>query len=143
MFSKAGRVLAGKAEKEATLEFRSATLAELGAETVSWTNYKDTHIIRGSNVNWKEVIKSTRGPRASAKYLPQTDVEMLERGVWQNGTPVTNGKNWRVYEFKSVIGASDGKEVRWVRVEATGGPGSLVIHGHPITQQEYQRLIKP
>ena len=63
--------------------------------------------------------------------------------MWQNGTPVTNGKNCKVYEFDHVIGACEGKEVRWVRVEGTGGPGNTIIHGHPITLEQYRSLIKP
>jgi hypothetical protein len=39
--------------------------------------------------------------------------------------------------FDGIIGASAGQESRWVRVEQS----SNTIHGHPITQHEYERLI--
>lgn len=32
-----------------------------------------------------------------------------------------------------------GQESKWMRVEFSQG----VIHGHPITEQEYKKLIKP
>jgi hypothetical protein len=36
------------------------------------------------------------------------------------------------------MGAGGGKSSRWVRVEESGG----TIHGHPITEQEFQKLTK-
>jgi hypothetical protein len=41
-------------------------------------------------------------------------------------------------EFESVVGASDGGESRWIRVEESGG----TIHGHPITELEYNKLLR-
>jgi hypothetical protein len=136
-------VLAGDAEKKAEQELRALTLEQLGADTVKWgpgAPLKDgeryaKHIPK-SDAWTKSVIEETRGK--TALYKPGEDVEMLERGVWQNGTPVTNGKNWKVYEFDRVIGASDGKAVRWIRVEYSAG----TIHGHPITEQVYRNLIR-
>lgn len=64
-------------------------------------------------------MKSTKsGP---AKYLHGTDVEALERSVWRNGLNVTNGKTWKVMKFDKVVGASEGVETRYVRVEYSGG----------------------
>jgi hypothetical protein len=41
-------------------------------------------------------------------------------------------------EFPHEVGASSGQSSRWVRVEESGG----TIHGHPITQQEFQKLTE-
>ncbi|MEC9935476.1 hypothetical protein RCT95_03510, partial [Escherichia marmotae] len=38
-----------------------------------------------------------------------------------------------------VIGASEGKESQWVRVELSDGK----IHGHPISLDEFRRLTTP
>jgi hypothetical protein len=46
-------------------------------------------------------------------------------------------------EFDRPIGATDGKESYWVRVEETGAPGSLSIHGHPISLKEFRDYIRP
>ena len=51
---------------------------------------------------------------------------------------MTNGKTWKVKEYDEIIGACSGKETRYVRIEYSGG----VIHGHPITEREYKKLIK-
>jgi len=146
VFQKAGQALAGDAERKATQELRSLTLEQLGANQITWAPGVRTlsqqyakHIPR-SNAWTRDIIKATR--HSEALYKPGQDIEMLERSVWQSGTPVTSGKNWKVYEFDHVIGACDGKEVRWVRVEGTGGPGNAVIHGRPITQEDYRRLTK-
>lgn len=85
---------------------------------------------------WKDIVKSTKsGP---AKYLPDTDVEAFERSAWESGQDVTNGKTWGVMQFDHVIGASEGQETQFMRVEFSGG----TIHGHPITQSEYNKLLK-
>ncbi|MBD2871222.1 RHS repeat domain-containing protein [Paenibacillus arenilitoris] len=103
---------------------------------VKWTNHGYKHFAQ-KNLSWKAVIKSTKngGP---ARYLHGTDIEAVERFVWANGTPVTNGKDWKVFKFDQVVGASDGKETQYIRVEHSGG----TIHGHPITVAEYKKLTK-
>jgi peptidoglycan hydrolase-like protein with peptidoglycan-binding domain len=138
-----GKVLAGGeaiAQKEA---LRETVLAELGGGEVTWATEKEyPRHLPPKGVAWNSAVKSTRhGP---AKYMPGIDIEMLEREVHRFGLQSTKpGKTrWRVMQFNSVIGASEGKEVKWVRVEETGGPDSLVIHGHPITEKEYKDLIK-
>lgn len=55
----------------------------------------------------------------------------------KTGKNVANGKNWKVKEFENVIGASGGKETRYVRIENSNG----TIHGHPITENEYRKLL--
>jgi RHS repeat-associated protein len=54
------------------------------------------------NQSWKDVIKSTKS--GSAKYKPDVDVKALELDVFNTGTPVTNGKQWKVKDMGTVIG---------------------------------------
>ena len=90
----------------------------------------------GKNVPWNDVVKSTKnGP---AKYKHGTNIEALERSVWETGSPVTNGKPWKVMEFAEDMGASGGKTSRWIRVEQSAD----TIHGHPITAAEFKKLTK-
>jgi RHS repeat-associated protein len=105
------------------------------AKSVQWTSYGGRHV-PPSNVPWKKIIESSTS--GLAKYKPGIPIEKLERTVWETGIPVSNGKPWKVAEFTGEIGASGGKSSRWVRVEETAG----AIHGHPITQQEFQKLTK-
>ena len=87
-------------------------------------------------MSWKNVVKSTKnGP---AKYLHGTDIEALERMVWEQGIDVTNGKMWKVMKFDDAIGATVSKETKYMRVEFSSG----TIHGHPITKSEYNKLLK-
>ncbi|MFP1814032.1 RHS repeat-associated core domain-containing protein, partial [Lonsdalea quercina] len=110
-------------------------LAESGCKQPNWTPHGHKHVAP-KNSSWNDIVKSTKsGP---AKYKPGTDIESLERSVYKNGQPVTNGKSWKVQDMGEVIGASEGKPSQWIRVEESGG----TIHGHPISQREYQRLIK-
>ncbi|NIE52507.1 type IV secretion protein Rhs [Pantoea sp. Ap-870] len=101
----------------------------------NWTPHGYKHVAP-KNSTWKDVIKSTKsGP---AKYKPGTDIESLERSVYKNGESVSNGKPWKVKDMGEIIGASEGKESRWLRVEESGG----TIHGHPISENEFMRLTK-
>ena len=114
---------------------RNQGKAASSSASVNWTDYNGKHVAN-KNTPWKKQVEATKsGP---AKYSPGTDIESLERDVWENGQSVTNGKNWKVQEFDHEIGASGGKSSRWIRVENNSG----TIHGHPITQQEYQKLTK-
>ena len=103
--------------------------------TVEWTNHGYKHFPQ-KNMTWGEIVKSTKnGP---AKYKNGIEIESIERQVWDAGIPVTNGKPWKVQEFDYTIGASNGKETSYMRVEESAG----VIHGHPITKEEYKKLLK-
>lgn len=46
---------------------------------------------------------------------------------------IVNGGN-KVKSYDHVIGASEGKESRWLKIECSAG----VVHGHPITEAEYR-----
>lgn len=47
--------------------------------------------------------------------------------------PVTNGK-----KYDEIIGATGGKETQYVRIENSAN----TIHGHPISESEYLKLLK-
>ena len=52
------------------------------------------------NKPWSEVVKNTKsGP---AKFKPEVNIESIDHDVWENGTPTTNGQNWKIKEFDSV-----------------------------------------
>lgn len=55
------------------------------------------------------------------------------------GTPVTNGKDWKVFDVGQTVGAKNGQQTTYMRVERTPD-GQL--HGHPITLQEVAKLTK-
>ena len=106
------------------------------AKGVDWTPHGYKHFPQRFKT-WKQILKGTANGGA-AKYKPGIDIESLERGVWDSGTPTTNGRTWKVQEFADIIGATNGKESRWIRVEYSGG----TIHGHPISQAEYLELLQ-
>ncbi|MFT3927537.1 MAG: SpvB/TcaC N-terminal domain-containing protein [Myxococcales bacterium] len=103
---------------------------------LQWTSHGYKHVAQ-KNLSWKQVIESTKNG-GSARYLPGTNIEALERAVWELGTPVSSGKSWKVMEFAEEIGASGGKSSRWVRVELSGG----TIHGHPITEATFREYTR-
>ena len=82
-------------------------------------------------------MKSTKSGPEKYSFDIQ-DVEAFERASWDSGTPVTNGKNWRVNKYDTTIGAVNGKETIYVRIENS----SKTIHGHPISKSEYNKLLK-
>jgi hypothetical protein len=104
-------------------------------EEVDWTPHGYKHS-PSKNMTWKETINSTKsGP---AKYKQGVDIERMEREAYKNGVPATNGKPWKIREYETVIGASEGKPSRWIRLELS----ARTIHGHPISEIEFRRLTK-
>lgn len=88
------------------------------------------------NRPWSEVVKNTKsGP---AKFKPGVNIESIDQDVWENGTPTTNGQNWKVKEFNSVQGAYKGKETTCVVTKESQG----TIHSHPIGSNEAGKLTK-
>ena len=111
---------------------------DIPSKDLTWTPHGNKHVSPPVNKNrsWQDVVKTTqRGP---AKYLPGTNIEALERKAWDAGTKVTTGKTWKVYDAGEIIGASEGKETRYMRVELSAN----TIHGHPITPAEFKKLTK-
>ncbi|NRB22058.1 hypothetical protein HRU45_04975 [Candidatus Dependentiae bacterium] len=99
-----------------------------------WTPHGYKHS-SSKNLKWKDVIKQTKnGP---AKYHHNIDIEKLERMVWQKGTKINNGKPWKVMKLDYLVGAKNGIETQFVRVEMSAN----TIHGHPITKSEYLKLL--
>lgn len=43
----------------------------------------------------------------------------IDSFAWNTGESVNNGKNWKVKEYDTVIGATNGKETRYVRIECS------------------------
>ena len=103
---------------------------------VNWTNHGYKHFPE-KNKSWQDTVKSTKnGP---AKYSPDIkDIEAFEREAWKTGTLVTNGKNWKVQRYDDIIGATNGKETQFGRIENSAN----TIHGHPISESEYFKLLK-
>ncbi|ALH95484.1 hypothetical protein [Acinetobacter equi] len=85
-------------------------------------------------------MESTK--RGPAKYLPGTNIQALERNIWAKGIEIATprGKNtkWKIQDLGEIIGASEGKETKYMRVECSQG----VIHGHPISKAEFTKLMK-
>ena len=141
VFTRGGKTLAREEEAAAAKEMRTMVMKEFGEEAsaLDWSPHNFKHVLR-RNVEWKVAVKETR--RAEALYKPTVvqDVEAFERYVWQNGIPTnhTDGRTWKVMEFKDVIGASDGLESRWVRVEVR----SNTLHGSPITEQKFREYTR-
>ncbi|WP_129716406.1 RHS repeat-associated core domain-containing protein [Pedobacter sp. SYP-B3415] len=111
---------------------------QMAAKNLDWTPHNNKHVSPPINkADWPAIVKSTKtGP---AKYLPGTDIEALERSKWDEGTPVTNGKTWKVFDFgEEVIGASEGREATKMRIEMSAN----TIHGHPISDAEFRKLTK-
>lgn len=131
----AGYTACENMEKEELLLKASKAKFEGTSKAVEWTNHGFKHFAP-KNMSWKNVVKSTKnGP---AKYLHGTDIEALERMVWEHGTDVADRKTWKVMGFDDIIGATTGKETKYMRVEFSSG----TIHGHPITKSEYNKLLK-
>lgn len=87
-------------------------------------------------MSWSDIRNYTKtGP---AMYKPDINIEAIERYAWEYGIPTTNGKTWKVMQFDEIIGAIDGKDTKYMRIEMTQN----TIHGHPITEAEYRKLLK-
>lgn len=125
-------------------KFHSYYITELGILThntgcqekvYKWTNYNFKHIASNSK-SWKETVKATLS--GVAKYKHRVDVKALETKVLKGGIDV-EGKSWKVMKHDEIVGAKNGVETKYSRVEIT--PDGT-YHGHPITEQEYKKLTK-
>jgi hypothetical protein len=111
-----------------------SSLSSAGAKDVKWIAYNEH--VASKHLSWKDVVKNTR--HGKAKYIHGTNVEQLERFAWENGKPTTNGRPWKVLDCEKIIGASEGIETQYMRIECS----SNTIHGHPISPAEYRYLLK-
>jgi len=104
-------------------------------ETIKWTEY-DNHHVPHKNTSWKDIIESTI--RGKAKYKHGLNIKDLEISGWKSGTQVSNGQNWKVFKFDQIIGAVSGKETDCIVIKCSAN----TIHGHPILNSDYMRLLK-
>lgn len=74
----------------------------------------------------------------AAKYKHGIDIKRLEMETWKTGIPTTDGNTWKVKKMDNICGAYNGKEVNYMVVKESAG----FIHGHPINEAEYKRLLK-
>ncbi|MDQ2088143.1 RHS repeat-associated core domain-containing protein, partial [Herbivorax sp. ANBcel31] len=109
--------------------------SKIKSENLDWTNHGYKHFPQ-KNMRWKEVVRSTK--KGPAKYKHEIKIEQFERMAWDNGIPVTSGKTWKVYKADHIVGAKQGIETPYIRVELS----SNTIHGHPITPQEFLDLVR-
>lgn len=123
------------AKVESTTTTTIETKPSKQAGKIEWTNHGFKHV-PPKNLSWKEIVKSTK--IGNAKYHPSIDIEKLERFAWENGMMCTNDKPWKVMKFDYVVGAKNGLETCYVRIECSAN----TIHGHPITTAEYALLLK-
>ncbi len=87
-------------------------------------------------MSWKDIVKFTK--ESPAKYKYGTNIEEFERMAWERGTPVTNGKTWKVFTSNDIVGATNGIETRHAVVKMSAN----TIHGHPITPAEFKDYTK-
>ena len=104
------------------------------AKNISWTNHGFKHF-PPKNLSWKEIVKLTK--TGDALYKPGINIEKIERFAWENGKKVTTDKPWKVIEFDHIIGAKNGTETQFMRVEISAN----TIHGHPITPAEFKKYL--
>ena len=100
------------------------------------SRYNGKHVPRRGMTNSQIAESTKRGP---AKFFGDVDMNAIQNKAWQSGTPVTNGKPWKVFDAGKDIGAKSGQTTRYMRIEST--PDG-VIHGHPITLDEFRRLTR-
>jgi hypothetical protein len=108
----------------------------IDAPSNQWTNYRHKHAV-SSAVPWKKVVKSTS--HGHAKYKPSMNIKSLEKTAWEKGITVNrDNRNWKIMKYDYVIGAKSGQETACIKVKMSGN----TLHGHPITLDEYNKLIK-
>lgn len=103
-----------------------------------WSTHNNKHIL-DPKAKWdKKTIKSTKVQ--PALYKPGTNIELIERMVWEKGITVKKANNqiWKVMELDVVVGAHLGKETKYVIVKMSAN----TIHGHPINADEARSYLK-
>lgn len=98
--------------------------------------YGNKHVAP-KTIPWQKVVEGTKsGP---AKFAGDIDIYAITLRAWETGIPVTNGRDWKVFDMGQRVGAKYGQQTTFMRVEmAPGGK----LHGHPITAREFQKLTK-
>ncbi|MFC1894875.1 hypothetical protein ACFLYH_02905 [Candidatus Dependentiae bacterium] len=149
MQKKSTDVVKGKIKQFAQKQIKVAkdknfgkNVGEVGKQEVQWIDHRSKHV-PPKGISWKKIVESTAN-KGKAKYHPnlRNHIEHFEREAWETGTivltPQNSNKTWKVKAFDFVCGASEGKETKYIRIECSSG----VIHGHPIAEREYKKLLK-
>lgn len=111
--------------------------AKLSSKFLNVAEYGFKHIAK-KGIPWEKVIESTKnGP---AKFANDVDYTELTKKAWDEGAEVTNGKPWKVFKSEEIIGATKGKETKYMRVELTESTGEL--HSSPIDLEQFNKLTK-
>lgn len=92
-------------------------------DKVIWSPYGGKHA-PSLGVTWKKIVEGTKD--GTAKYALDINQEELEREAWKSGETVTNGKPWKVKKFNRIVGAKDGQETQYIRVENSNGTRAFV-----------------
>jgi len=116
--------------------FVENTLLNKSMDNVKWTSHGFKHF-SSKKLSWNEIIKTTKN--GIAKYKPNIDVESIERLAWEKGIICPQKNNWKVLKFDYPVGAKNGLETYFIRVEMS----AQTIHGHPITLADFNKLTKP
>jgi len=117
--------------------FKELEIFKMSSRELKVVQYGAKHLAP-SRMLWKEIVESTL--KYPAKFKNAKEYIELTKKAWDEGKAVTNGKLWKVYEASEVIGASEGKETKYMRVELTESTKEL--HSSPITSEQYQKLTK-
>jgi Pretoxin HINT domain len=94
------------------------------------------------NLAWKDIVKGTGGKKPTALYKgTEAEVLALETKALQEGVkiPLDKGVEYYVYKAETTIGATEGMETNWLRVEITSNG---FFHGHPITPTDASKYLK-
>ena len=102
---------------------------------IKWTHHWYKHFPKKWISN-KDVIKLTK--YGDAKYFNGIDIKKIQLEWWEKWTPISSWRSWKVMEYEYPIWAKKWQESKWQRVEES----AWVIHGHPITEQEYNNYLK-
>lgn len=66
----------------------------------------------------------------------------MELKAYNEGVLATNGKPFKVLDAGVNIGAKNGIETRYMRVEISSNGGIDTLHSHPITPAEFKKYTK-
>jgi hypothetical protein len=126
-----------KESKLATLT--SGVKSAKESNKIEWTNHGWKHKPQ-QNVPWKKIVENTRDRKFPAKYKPGIEIEQLEKTVWDRGVSCKSpdGQVWKAMKFENIVGASNGQETNCVVVKNH----SNMIHGHPITAEQFLQWTK-
>ena len=109
-----------------TVVLRSANAVNI----TSPTNYKKH--LNLEKLSKSDLIKSTTNKQPAKYFGELKDIQKLEKTAFDFGmeTINTEGQKQIWYKSKEIVGASGGKETKWINIDLTDNPKTF--HGHPI-----------